>query len=76
MRSPGLARVWGVYSDEKPCAVCGSEVRLRPHPGSDGDTTEPVGPADGVVGGADEPVDVRECTNPDCPSHREAGPEA
>jgi hypothetical protein len=65
-----------VYVDNAPCAVCGSEVRLRPHPGSDGDSDAPVGPVGGVVGEADETVDVRQCTNPDCPSHRQHGPDA
>ena len=65
-----------MYFDNQPCAACGSEVRLRPHPGSDGDHDGPVGPADGVVGDADETVDVRECTNPDCPTHRSEGPKA
>ena len=65
-----------MYFDHDPCAVCGSEVRLRPHPGSDGDTDAPVGPTDGVVGEADEVVDVRECTNPGCASHEEDGPDA
>jgi hypothetical protein len=65
-----------VYVDQAPCAVCGSEVRLRPNPGSDGATGGPVGPEDGVVGGGDETVDVRECSNPDCASHAADGPDA
>ncbi|WP_210650299.1 hypothetical protein [Nocardioides sp. SYSU D00065] len=65
-----------MYSDYDACAVCGSEVRLVANPGSSGDTREPAGPDDGVVGAGDEPVDVRVCTNDDCPSHREGGPDA
>ena len=65
-----------MYVDQQPCAVCGAEVRLRPNAGSDGSTDGPVGPRDGVVGGADETVDVRECTNPGCASHDAGGPEA
>lgn len=64
-----------MYFDDQPCAVCGSEVRLRPHPGSDG-AGGPVGPEDGVVGGADRTVDLRECTNADCPTHAAGGPDA
>ncbi|NYE37276.1 hypothetical protein F4692_002409 [Nocardioides cavernae] len=67
-----------MYSDYDACAVCGSEVRLQPHPGASGDdaTGEPAGPADGVVGGGDPTVDLRVCTNEDCASHRPGGPEA
>jgi hypothetical protein len=57
-----------VYTDAKPCSVCGSQVRLRPHaapPVDDG----PVGPADGVVGSGDPTVDTRICTNADCPTN-------
>lgn len=56
---------YGMYTDEKPCSVCGSEVRLRARDGvvePDG----PVGPSDGVVGGGDPTVDERVCTNPEC----------
>jgi hypothetical protein len=75
-----------VYFDSQPCAVCGSDVTLRPNPGASPEKSEEtgvtgakaglVGPADGVVGEADETVDVRECTNPDCPTHRPGGPDA
>jgi len=66
-----------VYSDHAPCAACGSAVRLLPHPGTDGGSTEgPAGPSDGVVGGGDPTVDVRECTNGDCPTRRADGPGA
>ena len=65
-----------MYSDYEKCAVCGSAVRLRPHPGASGDTDGPAGPADGVVGGGDPTVDVRECTNDDCPTRQPGGPEA
>ncbi|MBE7325211.1 hypothetical protein IEQ44_11150 [Nocardioides sp. Y6] len=59
-----------MYSDSRPCAECGAEVELRarttpPAPDS-GD--HPVGPGH-VVGGADDTVDIRVCTNPDCPTH-------
>ncbi|WP_161605225.1 hypothetical protein [Pimelobacter simplex] len=52
-----------VYFDSKPCAVCGSQVELRPRDG---------GPRAGAVPGAgehepDATVDERVCTNPDCP---------
>ncbi|MDZ5664202.1 hypothetical protein HN031_11840 [Nocardioides sp. zg-1308] len=64
-----------MYSDYDACSVCGSEVRLLAHPGTAGDDAgRPAGPDDGVVGAGDDPVDVRECTNPDCPSHRDGGP--
>lgn len=59
-----------VYDDEKPCAVCGSEVRLRARDiRAETQPDGPVGPTDGVVGGGDPTVDDRVCTNPDCPSH-------
>lgn len=52
-----------MYFDSKPCAVCGSQVELRPRDG---------GPRAGAVPGAgehepDATVDERVCTNPDCP---------
>jgi len=63
-----------VYSDERPCAVCGSPVRLSAREVDDLPApTGPVGPRDGVVGGGDPTVDERVCTNPDCPSHAGAG---
>lgn len=69
-----------MYSDHRPCAVCGSEVRLAPHPGSSGPTDSsadgPAGPVDGVVGGGDPTVDLRICTNEDCPTRQDDGPEA
>lgn len=66
-----------MYSDYEKCAVCGAEVRLHPHPGVSGEVPDgPAGPGDGVVGGGDPTVDVRECTNADCPSRRSGGPEA
>lgn len=59
-----------MYFDEKPCQVCGSEVRLRARDGSDVvEPGGPVGPSDGVVGGTDPTVDERVCTNPDCRTH-------
>ena len=66
-----------MYFDSKPCAVCGSEVRLEPHQPPDAAAVDgPVGPADGVVGTADPTVDDRVCTNPDCPTHESQGPSA
>ena len=64
-----------MYDDYAPCAVCGSKVDLvgrddGPDPTSD---DAPVGPEDGVVGTADDPVDTRVCTNPDCPTHTDGG---
>jgi hypothetical protein len=58
-----------MYFDNKPCAICGSEVDLVPRtvePPSDA----PVGPAEGFVGEADVTVDERVCTNPECPSNQ------
>lgn len=60
-----------MYFDSKPCSVCGSDVELRPAQVPD-DAGGPVGPADGFVGDADSTIDERVCTNPDCPTHREA----
>ncbi|MCW2737606.1 hypothetical protein [Nocardioides sp.] len=66
-----------MYSDYEKCAVCGAAVRLLPHPGVPDEVPDgPAGPEDGVVGGGDPTVDVRECTNPDCPSLRPGGPGA
>ena len=59
-----------MYFDTKPCAVCGSEIELRPAEPDRGDADMPVGPADGVVGGADPTVDERVCRNPACPTNR------
>ena len=36
----------------------------------------PVGPVDGVVGGGDPTVDLRECTNEDCATREPDGPSA
>ena len=58
-----------MYFDNKPCSVCGSEVRLEARDGvteADG----PVGDPDGYVGDGDSTVDRRVCTNPDCPTNR------
>jgi hypothetical protein len=64
-----------MYADYAKCAVCGSEVRLRANPGTtDHEPDGPSGPVDGVVGAGDDPVDVRECTNGDCPTRRADGP--
>ncbi|MCW2846261.1 MAG: hypothetical protein JWR90_235 [Marmoricola sp.] len=57
-----------MYFDNKPCAVCGSEVRLERR--SDppvGRTDGPVG--EGVVGDGDSNIDERVCANPDCPTN-------
>lgn len=59
-----------MYFDHKPCDVCGAEVELKPREPTAGDRPdEPVGPEDGVVGKADPTVEVRVCTNRDCPTH-------
>lgn len=66
-----------MYTDTKPCAVCGAPVRLearrttaeRERDAGPG----PVGPAAGFVGAGDDPVDDRVCTNDACPTH---GPES
>ncbi len=59
-----------MYFDNKPCAVCGAEIRLRARrTPSEAETRQPAGPSDGVVGAGDETVDERVCTNPECPSH-------
>ena len=59
-----------MYFDNKPCAVCGSEVELRASsPSGEPGPESPVGPPDGVVGDADSTVDERVCTNPDCPTN-------
>jgi hypothetical protein len=58
-----------VYFDNKPCAVCGSEVELRARETAKAPETEPVGPKDGVVGAGDDTPDERVCTNRECPSH-------
>ncbi|GAB2867495.1 hypothetical protein [Nocardioides pacificus] len=50
-----------MYFDNKPCAVCGSEVELRPH-------TKP-GPSD-----PDSTVDDRVCTNDDCETNQAGRP--
>ena len=67
-----------MYTDHAPCSVCGSEVRLRPtRELRDARAQEgPAGPVDGVVGGGDPTVDVRECTNEDCPTREPDGPDA
>ena len=66
-----------MYSDHDPCAVCGAEIRLLPNPGVPAAGTDrPAGPEDGVVGGGDSPVDVRTCTNSQCPSQQPDGPAA
>ena len=47
-----------MYSDTKPCQVCGAAIELGPATAA-ASTTEPDGP-----------IDERTCTNPDCPTHR------
>ena len=58
-----------MYTDIEPCTVCGSPVELVARHVEEGPDDEPVGPAGGVVGTADGPVDERVCSNPDCASH-------
>ena len=57
-----------MYFDSKPCAVCGSDVRLEPREDPPSPEDGPVGPADGVVGGADSTTDRRVCANSECPT--------
>jgi hypothetical protein len=53
-----------MYSDNRPCEVCGSPVELRAHRRL-------------VVNEPDDTVDDRVCTNADCPTNdRRAGAEA
>ncbi|HYF73572.1 MAG TPA: hypothetical protein VD864_12170 [Nocardioides sp.] len=53
-----------MYSDVRPCQVCGSTVELQPHSRL-------------VVNEPDDTVDDRVCTNPECPTNdRGAGDEA
>ena len=59
-----------MYTDAKPCAVCGSEVRLEPHTPDAGDET-----GTHQRFSADPTLDDRVCTNPNCPSHA-PGPDA
>ena len=59
-----------MYFDNDPCEVCGSDVELRARESTDVVPDQPVGPADGVVGTADETPDARVCTNPECPTNR------
>ena len=47
-----------MYTDTKPCQVCGAEIELGPATAA-ASTTEPDGP-----------IDERTRTNPDCPTHR------
>lgn len=46
-----------MYSDSKPCQVCGARVELRPH------QTDEVAEPDGTI-------DERICTDPECETHR------
>ncbi|MBM9461576.1 hypothetical protein JK386_16870 [Nocardioides sp. zg-536] len=59
-----------MYDDNRPCAVCGAEVELRAR--TDRPTEEPgkVGPREGYVGDGDSTVDLRVCTDPECPTNR------
>lgn len=63
-----------MYFDVKPCAVCDADVRLKARDGPQAPAGQPVGPADGVVGGADATTDARVCTNPGCPTRASGGP--
>ncbi|WP_170970253.1 hypothetical protein [Nocardioides jishulii] len=49
-----------MYFDQQECRVCGAQVKVRPHDG------EP--PREGKD--PDGTVDVRVCTDPECPSNR------
>ncbi|NYG55056.1 hypothetical protein [Nocardioides perillae] len=51
-----------MYQDHQPCRVCGAEVQPRPR-------REPTRTE------ADDTVDERHCTNPDCATHGD-GPDA
>jgi hypothetical protein len=62
-----------VYYDNKPCGVCGSQVRLEAKgPGDIEEPVGPVGPQEGYVGGGDETVDKRICTDADCPTNTDS----
>ena len=58
-----------MYFDTAPCRVCGAAVRLEPVTVPDGHVDGPAGPPEGYVGGADQTVDDRVCTNEECPTH-------
>jgi hypothetical protein len=62
-----------MYFDNKPCSVCGSEVRLVARTDSvaaPGDPVgDPVGDPGGFVGDGDSTVDERVCTNAECPTN-------
>jgi hypothetical protein len=47
-----------VYFDNRPCDVCGSEVRLRSH-------------SNDIVSKPDDTIDDRVCTNADCATNAE-----
>lgn len=57
MAHPVSSSVAGMYSDNRPCDVCGAAVELRPH--------ERL-----VLNEPDDTVDDRVCTNPECPSNQ------
>jgi len=58
-----------MYFDNKPCSVCGSEVRLVARTDSVAAPGDPVGDPDGFVGDGDSTVDERICTNAECPTN-------
>jgi hypothetical protein len=66
-----------MYFETRPCAVCGSEVTLRPReaPPAD-DAAGAVGSPTAVVGAGDSTVDERVCTNSQCRTntHQDRGP--
>ncbi len=62
-----------MYADARPCSVCGSPVRLQAHHPDEAPPGTPVGPPDGVTGGADPTLDERVCTNDDCPTQQGDG---
>lgn len=47
-----------MYVDNAPCSVCGSEIRLEPH----GEEPRHGKSPDGTL-------DLRVCTDPDCPTN-------
>ena len=58
-----------MYFDNKPCSVCGSEVRLVAREEPVAPLADQVGDPDGFVGDGDSTVDERVCTNPGCPTN-------
>jgi hypothetical protein len=63
-----------MYFDNKPCASCGSEVRLRARSTPVEARDQPQVGSHGAVGDADSTVDERRCTNPLCPTNQTDAP--